>query len=176
MRKIDRRVGAIQGRKLPVEEPFRRIEIEKTEKLFKNGAYKLKKGERGYTDNTILRRNIALEADIENLNAFEDYIITQTVIEKGYDWICIPAFSDHYEKWDTSIKKPGWHSSGLKYMLRIKKISITEFLRIFLKYNAWYLVDGVTARNVIYLKMRLLQWYYHWLGLVQSEKLFKLER
>jgi len=170
------KAGAIQGRKLPVKEPFRKIEIEKTEKLFKKGPYKLGKGERGYTDNTIIRRSIALGADIENLNAFEDYIITQTILEKGYDWLCVPTFSDHYEKWSTFIRKSGWHSAGLKYLLRTKKINTFDFLRIFLKYDAWYLIDGISSLNSEYFKARLLQLKYHWIGLIQSEKLFKLVR
>lgn len=170
------RVGAIQGRKLPIMQPFRKIEIEKTKKIFEKGYYKLRKGERGYTDNTLIRKNVAIEADIENLNAFEDYIITQTIIEKGYEWICIPAFSDHYEKWGTFIKKSGWHSSGLKYLLRNKKIDVIDFLKIFFKYDLWYLKDGLMAGNMAYLKTRLLQWKFHWLGLIQSEKMFKLER
>ena len=173
---ISKEVGAIQGRKLSVVESFRKIEIEKTKRLFKEGSYDLGKGERGYTDNTIIRRNIALKADIENVNAFEDYIITQTVLENGFDWMCVPVFSDHYEKWDTFIRKSGWHSSGLKYLLKNDKISMFDFLRIFIKYDAWYLFDGVTSHDINYLKTRLSQLKYHWIGLIQSEKLFKLER
>jgi len=173
---ISNKVGAVQGRKLPISNPFREIEKKKTQKLFRKGPYKLRKGERGYTDNTLIRRDIAIKADIENLNAFEDYIITQKILEEGYEWLCVPVFADHYENQFTSIKKPGWHSSGLKYLLRNKKIHVTDFLRIFLRYDTWYLIDGLTARNMVYLKMRLLQLGYHWLGLVQSEKLFRLER
>ena len=173
---MSKKVGAIQGTKLSVVEPFREIEVKKTRRIFKEGAYDLRKGERGYTDNTIIRRNIALKADIENINAFEDYIITQTVLENGYEWVCVPVFSDHYEKWDTFIRKSGWHSSGLKYLLKNDKISMFDFLRIFIKYDAWYLFDGATSHDINYLKTRLSQLKYHWIGLIQSEKLFKLER
>jgi len=175
-RYIEDRVGAIQGKKLPVREPFRKIEKERMKKIFNKGVYKLKKGERGYTDNTLIRRDIAIKADIENLNAFEDYIITQKVLEEGYEWVCVPVFADHYQSWNTFIKKSGWHSSGLKYLLRNKKIDVMDFFKIFLKYNIWYLVDGISSSDIEYFKARLMQWKYHWIGLLQSEKLFKIER
>ena len=173
---ISNDVGAIQGMKLSNYEKFRIIENKKLKKLFKNGPYSLKEGDRGYTDNTIIKRDIALQADIESINAFEDFIITQKVIEKGFKWLCVPVFSEHYEKWSTFIKKPAWHSSGLKYLLNNNKISQKEFFRFFVRYDLWYLKDGFESNDLYYFKTRLIQLYYHWLGLIQFEKLFKLER
>ena len=173
---IDEKAGAIQGRKLTVMDTFRKIEAKKIEKTFKNGAYTIHRGERGYTDNTFIRREVALLADIENINAFEDFIITQTILENGYDWICVPVFSDHYENWNVFIKKSGWHSSGLRYLLKNNNISLSDFLKIFLKYDAWYLIDGITSFDIYYLKTRLSQLKYHWMGLIQPDKMFKLDR
>ena len=174
---VNEDIGAIQGRKLSTIAPFREIEKKKIKKIFeKKRYYDLNFGDRGYTDNTILQRDIVLKADIENINAFEDYIITQTILENGYKWRCVPVFSDHYETKDNFIKKPGWHSSGLKYLIRNNKITLFDFLKIFIKYDAWYLIDGITSLNYSYLNIRLRQLKNHWIGLIQSEKLFKLER
>ncbi len=59
--------------------------------------------ERAYTNNTICLRKPLLYAPIDNLNAWEDYVMGQSMIKQGYDVIEVPVACDHlknevYEK------------------------------------------------------------------------------
>jgi len=178
---MDESTGAIHGEKLPVWEPFRTAHREHMDEVFSDGPLRKKSGQRGFTDNTLIRRELALRADIERVNAFEDYLITQEVLRAGYEWLHVPVFVDHHERWSTFLRKPGWHTAGLLWLLRNRELTLKKFLRTFLlNHSAWYLLDGLekTTRyhDVRLLRMRLGQLYYLWLGLVQWERMFKLER
>jgi len=178
---IDKRTGAIHGDKLPTWEPFRTAHREEMDENFKDGILKRTPGGRGYTDNTLIRRDLALKADIEQINAFEDYLITQEVLKAGFEWLHVPVYVDHHEKWGTFLKKPGWHTAGLLWLLGNGEITTRKMLRTFLlNLTAWYLYDGVlkgmqyNSRRL--LTMRIRQVYHLWLGLVRAESMFKLER
>ncbi|MCI0497212.1 MAG: glycosyltransferase family 2 protein [Thermoplasmata archaeon] len=178
---IDERTGAIHGEKLPVWEPFRTAHREHMVEVFSRGPLRKSPGGRGYTDNTLVRRELALRADIEGINAFEDFLITQEVLKAGYEWLHVPVFVDHHEGWETFLRKPGWHTAGLLWLLHRGEIGTRRFLRTFLlNHTGWYLLDGaqkaVRYRDGRLLTMRLAQLRYLWLGLVQSERMFRLER
>jgi len=178
---MDDRTGGIHGDKLPDWEPYRSAHRATMKTAFADGPLVKGPGDRGFTDNTLVLREVALKADIESVNAFEDMLITQAVVAEGLDWLHVPVFVDHHEKWETFIRKPGWHSAGLKWLLARGEISKGRFLReLLLKNSAWYVLDGVRKTMEFHdrrlLGMRLAQLYYLWVGLVRSERMFRLER
>lgn len=97
-------IGWIYGRTIDDREPLKSEKLYKMEIEFRNRKFRiLKKGERAYTNNTIALRKPLLNAKIEHLNAWEDYILTQEMIKAGYDVIevpvtCIHLRSDTYSK------------------------------------------------------------------------------
>ncbi len=178
---MDDRTGGIHGDKLPDWEPYRSAHRATMKGAFADGPLRKGAGDRGFTDNTLVLREVALKADIESVNAFEDMLITQAVVAEGLEWLHVPVFVDHHESWETFIRKPGWHSAGLKWLLSRGDISTGRFMReLLLRNSAWYVLDGVKKTMEFHegklLRMRLAQLYYLWIGLVRSETMFQLER
>jgi len=62
-------------------------------RILKLGAF-----ERAYTNNTLCLRGPLLDAPIENLNAWEDYKMTEHMIKKGYTVIEVPVACIHLKK------------------------------------------------------------------------------
>ena len=55
----------------------------------------IKKGERAFTHNTLCRRKPLLNVEISHMNAWEDYVLTQAMINSGYKVKQIPISSLH---------------------------------------------------------------------------------
>lgn len=129
-------IGWIYGRTIDDVSPLRE------EKLYK---MKMELSERGrnvyhraYTNNTICLREPLLNADIENLNAWEDYVLTQTMIKAGYQVIefpvtCTHLRSDTYNKFGTMTE--AW---GIAGELKAKGWNLRTILRPF-----WFLYWGI---------------------------------
>jgi len=83
--------------------------------------------ERAYTNNTICLREPLLDAPIEGLNAWEDYVMGQWMIKKGYWVIEVPIpcghlkhgvyekFGNYTEAWGIAgeLKAKGWNPKTL---------------------------------------------------------------
>jgi len=109
--------------------PFVEADHEYKRQLRNNLPRQLKKGEfeRAYTNNTITLREPLLNAPIDNLNAWEDYVMCQWMIKKGYDVIeiALPCkhlkhgvykkFGLYTESWGIAgeLKAKGWNPRTL---------------------------------------------------------------
>jgi len=109
--------------------PFLEKAHEWKRELRNNLPRELKKGEfeRAYTNNTICLREPLLDAPIEELSAWEDYVMGQHMIAKGYKVLEVPVFCDHlkhgvYEKFGNyteswglvgELKAKGWNPYSL---------------------------------------------------------------
>ncbi len=81
---------------------------------------------RGFTFSTLVRKDIVVDwKPHPNLGAFEDYSLTQHIINKGYLWVLVDEplvfhVGRYAEDYLTSIynqvKKALWHSSSLRYI------------------------------------------------------------
>lgn len=76
----------------------------------------LKKGERGFTHNTLIRTKCVKDwkPSRRDLSAFEDYEITQHILGKGYRWIRVPVESYHKQSWDKIKNNAIWATKGWK--------------------------------------------------------------
>ncbi len=129
-------IGWIYGRTIDDISPLRE------EKLYKMKMELTVKGRtvkhRAYTNNTICLRKPLLNADIEELNAWEDYIMTQCMLDAGYEVIEFPIICTHirsetYDKF--GLMTEAW---GIAGELKAKGINIRTLLRPF-----WFLYWGV---------------------------------
>jgi glycosyltransferase involved in cell wall biosynthesis len=76
----------------------------------------LKKEERGWTHNTLIRTKVVKDwkPSREDLEAFEDYELTQHIINKGYKWLSVPSFdfARHRKTWKSIWEKGKWTSNN----------------------------------------------------------------
>jgi hypothetical protein len=87
----------------------------------------LKKGERGLTVNYLGRTKLFKDwaPSSEELDCFEDYEITQHVLNKGYSWIEVLVDSEHrYDGLLSIPKKSFWLAGGMKKALPPKTLAI----------------------------------------------------
>jgi len=82
-------------------------------------------GERGFTHNTLIRTVLVRDwkPSRSDLSAFEDYELTQHVLEKGFKWLIIPNFRAlHYKTWRELWTGTVWAIKGWKKIGNEKKI------------------------------------------------------
>jgi glycosyltransferase involved in cell wall biosynthesis len=145
---IDRRTGAIQGRTILTSSPIREMRIHDAKSLFKNGVRHLREGDRGFTNTTLIRRELLLPLDISPFNAWEDYIITQCVL-RTHNWKYVPVFVDHLETADDWLSKIQWGTKGRKAVLNEMGVSSTKQLKTTISLLLWYLSQGLKYRLIM---------------------------
>jgi len=68
-----------------------------------------------FTHNTIMRTSAVASWQVNNdVSSFEDYLLTQYIIKKGYDCLVLPVFADHYHK-GSVLKAAKWGGAGAHY-------------------------------------------------------------
>lgn len=133
---IEQRVGWFYGRTIDDVSPLREEKLYKMElELSPSGRLVT---HRAYTNNTICRRKPLLDAPIEDLNAWEDYVMTQTMLKAGYEVVefpvtCIHLRSSTYDKF--GVMTEAW---GIAGELKAKGWNIRTCLRPF-----WFIYWGV---------------------------------
>jgi len=146
-RYIQENTGMIFGVTMPVDMKVRKEKILRFLLKQKNDLRFLKKGERGFTHNTIVLRKPLLECtEMKEINTWEDYIITQKILEKGYDVIEAPVFVHHYVDYNHLLKT---EAKAIRDIMKIKGVSYT-FMRMFF-WLYWGLHTCFSLRNLWYL-------------------------
>lgn len=141
---IDNRTGAVQGRTIVTSSPIREMRLHDARtRLFRQGPRYLRKGDRGFTNTTMIRRDLLTDLDISDINAFEDYFITQAVIDKGYHWKYVPVLVDHMETSEDWLDKIEWGSKGRMTMFTIAHASLATRLKSIIRDLSWYLKEIV---------------------------------
>jgi len=125
----------------------------------------LKIGERGCTHNTLIRTELVKDwVPPQNLSAWEDYSLTQHILNKGYRWVVIPTKSHHTKSWKNIWKNIFWGIKGENEffpsrkhnLIRIIKMMARMFRAIISTKKHWrvkiYLVFGYIGRIFAYTK------------------------
>ena len=129
--------------------------------------------ERAYTNNTVCLRKPLLDAPIDELNAWEDYVMGQHMIKKGYDVIEIDYPCDHLkhgvyekfgnytEKWGLvgELKAKGWNPYTLMrpFYFVYWGIRCTIHFKDF-KYLQYYTGVTLGMLSAILNKAKMFQW------------------
>jgi glycosyltransferase involved in cell wall biosynthesis len=131
-------VGWIYGRTIDDKEPLKSEKLYKMEMECDSKGRILKLGDRAYTNNTICLRNPLLKANIENLNAWEDWVLAQEMMKSGYKILEVPIICEHLRS--ETYKKFGVYTEawGIAGELKSKGINLKTLLRPF-----WFLYWGV---------------------------------
>lgn len=82
-------------------------------------------GERGFTHNTLIRTKLVRDwkPSRDDLSAFEDYELTQHILNKGFKWLIIPNFNAiHYKTWRGLWTSALWNMEGYKKIRETNKM------------------------------------------------------
>lgn len=125
----------------------------------------LKIGERGCTHNTLIRTALVKDwIPSPNLSSWEDYSLTQHILNKGYSWVVIPTKSHHKKTWNKIWKNIFWGIEGENRffpsrkhsLIRIVKMMVRMLRAIISSKKHWrekfYLVFGYIGRILAYTK------------------------
>ena len=153
---VSGKIGWIYGRTIDAIPKLAELRKWKMGYDLGNGYRILKEGKRAFTNNTLCLREPLLNAKIEHLNAWEDYVLTQEMLKAGYNVVEVPIACTHNhkskDKW--GFYKSGWNVSGM-----IKVAGVNSYTFGYLNY---YLFEGVRAtihfRDLYYLKWGMIQW------------------
>jgi len=146
----DEKTGMIFGRTID-NNKLGKMRLWKMERELNGKPRLLRRGMRGKTHNTFIRKKLIMDCDISHLSAWEDWVITQSVIEKDYLVIDAPVPCIHLTS--HTLKKFGdyrqeWNVKGMLKTIGIKPYSIG-----FLMYP---IIEGVLStlhfRDIFYLK------------------------
>jgi len=142
-------VGAVQGAVRSVHQPYRDMLTDAYERRFGDGdTYDLRPGERGLTSATLVRRELIEDLDLEDVDTWEDWLITQRVIGSGYRWVVTRPFVDHFHPREDLARKGGWNAAGILNLGRTGRMPMGQALR-------WYLDTLVEApKNAFRLSVR----------------------
>lgn len=139
-------VGAIEGRSYNVyDNPCINKALNDVKKT--QGTIKLRRGERGTTICTLLRRDVVQDwkPSRKDLSAFEDYELTQHVLKKGYSWLSVDSDAWHLRK--TLLPFP----KNIKWnMVGVLKLQLSP--RRFLLENMYYMLSDLLSG--IFLKQK----------------------
>ena len=110
---IGKDVGAIQGYALQPEKykNFKKYEYMK----FKSRNLGL--NERGFTNCTLIRTELIKDVDLKGIEAYEDWLIKNHILEKGYKWLFVPVPVKHFHDYKGSLDanlKVRWNGAGLR--------------------------------------------------------------
>jgi glycosyltransferase involved in cell wall biosynthesis len=96
-------------------------------------AHDIKLGNRGFTHNTLIRTEIVKDwIPPQNLSAYEDYVLTQYILRKGYRWINVPTISYHKKTWKKVWKNAIWATASRKELWPATKDNLIQILKNFI--------------------------------------------
>jgi glycosyltransferase involved in cell wall biosynthesis len=123
-------VGAIQAAAVSVHEPYRSIHMDEFgSRLAGSDHFDYRSGERGFTNATLIRRDLLDGLDLSDVDTWEDWVITQRVLGSGYRWIVVRPFVDHIHERDDLAKKEGWNAAGILNLARTGHMGTITSLR-----------------------------------------------
>ena len=147
-------LGWIYGRTIDDREPIKSEKLWKMKRELKDGYRLIKEGDRAYTNNTLCLRLPLLNAKIEHLNAWEDYILTQEMLKAGYNVVEVPVTCTHlrshtYDKF--GVMTEAW---GIAGEIKAKGINPYTLLR-----PLWFLYWGTRCtfhfKDIVHFKYNL---------------------
>jgi glycosyltransferase involved in cell wall biosynthesis len=137
--KADDDVGALQGAVVTVHQPYRSMLIDEYERRFSGqDTFDLRSGERGLTSATIIRRDLIEDLELADMDTWEDWLITQKVIDSGHRWVVTRPYVDHFHEYEDLAQKGGWNAAGVLNLARTGRIPRFQALR-------WYLSIALGA-------------------------------
>jgi glycosyltransferase involved in cell wall biosynthesis len=123
-RYVDDETGAIWSPCVSVVEPDHSEFLAILERQFNDkDAYELKRADRGCTNATLIRRDLIVDLDISDMNAWEDWVITQQVIGSGKKWLVVKVYSDHIHRAVDLSSKDSWNAAGILNLGRTGRIT-----------------------------------------------------
>ena len=126
-------VGAVQAAAVSVHQPYRMIHLEEFgERMGRDGHFELRAGERGFTNATLVRRELLQDLDLSDMNTWEDWVITQQVLSSGHRWVVTMPFVDHIHDLEDLAYKEGWNAAGILNLGRTGRMSKLVVARQFL--------------------------------------------
>ena len=120
--------------------------FEKSEVVGVEGLiYSERKGERAFTHNALCLRAPLLGVDISNMNAWEDYVLAQAMLDAGYKIKQVPITSVHIKEDRINEYEEAW---GMPEIIKTKG-RFYAFLRMF--YWIWWVArTSLHFRNFWY--------------------------
>lgn len=110
------------------------------------------RGERGYTHNTLLRTALVRDwrPSRNDLEAYEDYEITQHILSKGFRWLVVPNVDAWHEKtWQRVWHNAIWAVEHQAKIFSTRKI-LCQFLRTVFQIPHILLAPNFNSRVKIY--------------------------
>lgn len=121
---IDDETGAVWSPCVSVVEPDHSEFLAILERKFENkDTYALQRADRGCTNATLIRRDLIVDLDISDMNAWEDWVITQQVIGSGKKWLVAKVYSDHVHRAADLSSKDSWNAAGILNLGRTGRIT-----------------------------------------------------
>jgi glycosyltransferase involved in cell wall biosynthesis len=114
----DEGTGAVQGHAILIDHTVPDLP----------GVWDITKADRGYTNVTILRRELLLDLDISTMNAYEDWTISRHIIDKGYWWRVAPIMADHDHDQKHGFYRSAWNTCGLFRMAAEGHLPLDELV------------------------------------------------
>jgi len=157
---IDEGVGALWSPCVSTLEPLRSMNIADLErKLGERGYFTIKPGERGFTNSTLIRRELIMDLDISDMNTWEDWALAQKVMESGLEWRVVRVYSDHNHEDTDYFYKTSWNMAGILNLGRTGRKTIRWALSSYAQHLRMYarksFVETVKKGDV--------HWFYFYL-------------
>ena len=102
-------VGAIQGDAVLPENYYNYDGRKKPKELDKK--------ERGYTNCTLIRSRLVKSINLRGINAYEDWLLKNHILDKGYKWLSVSVPVKHFEDYKGHVDrglKARWNGAGLR--------------------------------------------------------------
>jgi glycosyltransferase involved in cell wall biosynthesis len=146
MAHFDEKTGAVQGIALLTDPGARERSLEHIEKRFAGRAFlSLGRNERGYTNATLVRRELLLDLDISDMDAYEDLVIARHIIDKGFVWKVVPVYVDHDHRARANLYRSAWNYAGVWNLGRTGRLTFGETVRMFARFAYSHQVEIVHA-------------------------------
>ena len=153
----DGKLGMLYGRTIDPDRKVGKLKLWKMHREFCKGEWRaIEKGMRAFTNNTIVKKKLIEDIDISNINAWEDYIITQHILNKGYKVVEVPVPCIHWHSTFSKFgfRKVGWCVSG---MFQVAGVNLYT-----MGYMMYHLLEGIRStihfKDLFYLKWGLAHW------------------
>ena len=143
---FDEKTGSVQGIALLTDPAERERSLEYTRSRFAGKPFlSLGRNERGYTNATLIRRELLLDLDIADMNAYEDLVIARHVIDKGFVWKVVPVYVDHDHRARANLFRSAWNYAGVWNLGRTGRLTFGETVRMFVRFAYSHPVEIVHA-------------------------------
>lgn len=125
---VEKNVGAVEG--IPFVKGLGKW-FDNSLNVHRMHKIDLKSGNRGFTIVTLVRVNAVRDWNPPRLVSFEDYDMSQHVLQKGYRWIKVPVSAVHIKSWRKTAKNAIWGYKGRgQYFKPTFKERVTKIFKL----------------------------------------------